>query len=65
MATMRRDGHACQVCGRHESQLLEGQHLEVHLDPALRGDHLASTVADCVTVCSRCHPRLPGKRGRA
>ena len=57
----RLDGDRCTFCGAT-------QDLTVHLDPRLRGNHRAATLADCVTLCRSCNSSLgltpsPAARG--
>lgn len=46
---------ACRACGTHE-------HLSVHLDPKLEGNHRLATPDDCVTLCLSCHGSIDAPR---
>jgi 5-methylcytosine-specific restriction endonuclease McrA len=62
LAVMRRDDYTCRICKRTRDDFEQGERLEVHLDPSYGGMHHAAKVEDCITVCNRCHGRLPKGR---
>lgn len=57
-AAIRRDGYACQRCGREGTVAT----LTVHLRPELAGNHRAATLDDLTTLCRSCHGSVDAPR---
>jgi len=51
-------GNRCHDC----DVLLPTARLHGHLDPKLKGDHRAATLADITILCASCHGRRDGAR---
>jgi 5-methylcytosine-specific restriction endonuclease McrA len=56
-AALNRDLHTCQRCGAPATT--------VHIDPRLRANHHAATLADCTSLCHSCHGSIDTRRRHA
>jgi 5-methylcytosine-specific restriction endonuclease McrA len=55
---LERDGYRCRLRGRR----CTGTATTVHLDPRLGGNHRIATLADCTSLCRRCHGAIDAPR---